>query len=81
LASAEDFDPEYILKNDLSWILGHHIPILMLTDSESLFNTLTRANYTIERRLLIDIATDGCSREQAFLRTDVTIARSQLDIY
>jgi hypothetical protein len=28
----------------------------MLTDAESLFNTLTRERYTVEKRLLVDIA-------------------------
>jgi hypothetical protein len=32
------------------------IPLLLLTDSESLYSTLTRGKYTKERRLLLDIA-------------------------
>jgi hypothetical protein len=56
LAFAEIFDAAFILRHDLSRMLGQHIPILMLTDSESLFKTLNRARYTTERRLLVDIA-------------------------
>jgi hypothetical protein len=56
LAFAETFDAAFILRHDLSRMLGQHIPVLMLTDSESLFKTLTRARYTTERRLLVDIA-------------------------
>jgi hypothetical protein len=68
LAFAEAFDASFILRHDLSKILNRHIPLLMLTDSESLFKTLTKARYTTERRLLVDIA----AARQAYHAKDIS---------
>jgi hypothetical protein len=56
LAMADSFDAAFVILHDLETILGRKIPLLLLTDSESLFSTLTRDKYTKERRLLLDIA-------------------------
>jgi hypothetical protein len=56
LAFAAAFDGSFIFRHDLARMLGRHIPLLMLTDSEALFKTLTKTRYTSERRLLVDIA-------------------------
>jgi hypothetical protein len=56
LALADSFDSAFVIRHDLQAILGRKVPLLLLTDSESLFYTLTRDKYTRERRLLLDIA-------------------------
>ena len=56
LAFVDAFDNAYILRNDLERMLGISMPLLMLTDSEQLFNVLTRARYTTEKRLMVDIS-------------------------
>ena len=45
-AFAHAFDSGYTLKAGLERILGKTIPILMLTDSQALFDVLTRAKHT-----------------------------------
>lgn len=52
-------------------MLGQHIPIIMLTDSNQLFTTLTRAKLTTERRLMIDIE---AVREEYNERTIANVA-------
>jgi hypothetical protein len=56
LAFADVFDAVFVIKHDLERMLGRNVPVLMLIDAESLFNTLTRERYTVEKRLLVDIA-------------------------
>ena len=55
MAFAEAFDSAFILKYDIEKAMGRKIPLLMLTDSQALFDVLTRAKYTSEKRLMIDI--------------------------
>jgi hypothetical protein len=68
LALADAFDIAHILRHDLQRMLQRHIPILLLTDSESLFKTLTNARYPTERRLLIDVA----AMRQAYTRKEIS---------
>ena len=56
-AFADGFDAAFSIKYDLEKMTGLHIPILMLTDSKSLFDIITKSSTTREKRLLIDIAT------------------------
>lgn len=56
LAFVDGFDNAFLIKHDLERILARHIPLLMMTDSKALFDVLTRARYTTERRLMVDIA-------------------------
>eukprot|EP00171_Calliarthron_tuberculosum_P022198 IDg22198t1 len=56
LAFADSFDSAYTIKHDLEQTLGRRIPLPMLTDSQALFDILTRAKYTTEKRLMIEIA-------------------------
>ena len=55
MAFADAFDSAFILRHDLERAIGRKIPLLMLTDSQALFDVLTRAKYTSEKRLMIDI--------------------------
>lgn len=55
-ALSNTFDHSYLLKHDLQQILGMHEPILMLTDSNLLFDVITGNRYTTEARLVVDIA-------------------------
>jgi len=56
LAFSHGFDSAYLLQHDLQSMLGRKLPLLMLTDSLPLFNVLTRAKQTSERRLMVDIS-------------------------
>jgi hypothetical protein len=56
LAFVDAFDNAFILRHELSRMMGTNIPILMMTDSRALFDVITRARYTTERRLMVDIA-------------------------
>ena len=56
LAFSAGFDAGFILRHDIELMTGMKIPIIMLTDSKSLFDVLTRAKYTTEKRLMVDIA-------------------------
>jgi len=37
-------------------VFGHHIPLIMLTDSEQMFDVVTQETHTTEKRLMIDVA-------------------------
>lgn len=56
MAFADGFDMAYSLKHDLQLILKKEMPLVMLTDSLSLFDIVTKASSTKEKRLAIDLA-------------------------
>jgi hypothetical protein len=56
IAFAEAFDRSFVLKSDLEDMLNMRIPIRMYTDSQSLFDVISKGSMTAERRLQIDIA-------------------------
>ena len=55
-AFAEGFDCAYAIKYALERTYGRRIPITILTDSKQIFDVITKASQTTEKRLLIDIA-------------------------
>jgi len=56
-AFADDFEAALILKLDLERIYRQQLPLVMLTDSKQIFDVITRASHTTEKRLVIDVAT------------------------
>ena len=71
LAFVLGFGAAFLIRHDIQTMLGQHIPIIMLTDSNQLFTTLTRAKLTTERRLMIDIE---AVREEYNERTIANVA-------
>ena len=55
LAFADGFDCAFAIREDLHCTIGRRIPIIMLTDSEILFNIITRRRLTTERRMMVDL--------------------------
>jgi hypothetical protein len=55
-AFADGFDRGPILKHELERMTGNCIPLMLFTDSKTLFDVITRARYTTETRLMIDIS-------------------------
>jgi hypothetical protein len=56
MALADGFDVAFSICHDLQIITGKSIPIVILTDSLSLFDVLTKATAASEKRLMIDLA-------------------------
>lgn len=67
MAFADGFDVAYSLKYDLEHMMQQKIPLVMLTDSLSLFDVITKASGTKEKRLAIDLA---CAN-QAYQRFEI----------
>ena len=55
MALADSFDMAFTIRHDLQNITRIQIPIIILTDSLSLFDVLTKATTTSEKRLMIDL--------------------------
>jgi hypothetical protein len=56
MALADAFDTVYALKYDIEMIVIYKIPIVVLADSLSLFDVITKASTTAEKRLMIDLS-------------------------
>jgi hypothetical protein len=67
MALADAFDMAYALKPDIETIIKQNVPIVILTDSLSLFDVITKATTTAEERLMIDL----CVVKQAYERSKV----------
>jgi hypothetical protein len=67
MALADAFDMKYALKHDIEMIMKQNIPIVILTDSLSLFDVITKATTTAEKRLMIDL----CVVKQAYECSEV----------
>lgn len=56
MALADGFDAAYAIRHDVERMTGKRVPLSVFTDSLSLFDVITKATLTAERRLMIDIA-------------------------
>jgi hypothetical protein len=56
LAFAQGFESAFLIRHDLENLLGKTIPLIILTDSNALFDILTRNKSSTERRLMVDVA-------------------------
>ena len=55
-AFTDGFDCAFVIRHDLQKQYGRNIPLQMRTDSKQMFDVITKASHTSERRLMIDIA-------------------------
>jgi hypothetical protein len=67
MAHADAFDTAHALKHDIDMIIKQNVPIVILTDSLSLFDVITKATTTAEKRLMIDL----CLVQQAYECSEV----------
>ncbi len=54
LALVYGFDSSFIVKHTLEEAMGRKIPLDILVDSKTVFNTITKGATTLEKRLQID---------------------------
>ena len=55
MAFTDAFDMTFAIKKDMKLMINQPLPIVMLTDSLSLFDVITKSTITTEKRLMIDI--------------------------
>eukprot|EP00170_Pyropia_yezoensis_P004332 contig_17702_g4344 len=67
-AFAIAFDKVFVIKHDLERLYKQPVPLTMLTDSRQLFDVITRASHTTEKRLMIDIA----AAREAYNRNEIS---------
>lgn len=65
---AHGFDLGAVLKATISKILQKDIPLILCTDSKSLYDCLVRLGTTLEKRLMVDVM----SLRQSYERREVT---------
>ena len=58
------FDVSFLLKHDMDRVLNRLIPLHMFTDSKQMFDVITSARHTTEKRLMIDITAARQSYER-----------------
>jgi hypothetical protein len=63
---SEGFDNAFILRHELQEMTGLNIQLLIMTNSKSLFDIITRRKHTTEMRTMVDIAAirEGFSRRE-----------------
>jgi hypothetical protein len=64
---AEGYDAGYALSHSLSEMLSKRVPLTLLTDSKTFCDVVTKASYTRERWILIDLA----SVREGYRRLDI----------
>ena len=62
------FDIRVVIKATLGMILGSAVPLILCTDSKSLYNYLVKLGTTQEKRLIVDVISLG----QSFKRREIT---------
>jgi len=70
-ATAHGFDIGAAIKSTIDLILGSDVPLLLCTDSRSLYHCLVKLGTTQEKRLMIDVL---CLR-QAYERREIAEVR------
>jgi hypothetical protein len=78
LAFVDAFDNAYILRHELSRMVGRDLPLLMMIDSRTLFDVTTRSHYTTERRLMIGIAA-ACEAYNDRTMCNIGLIRSEFN--
>jgi hypothetical protein len=68
MAFADTFDAAFSIKNDLYSILEKNISLIILTDSNSLFDVMIYNKYTTKKRWMIDLS----AAREGFARRDET---------
>ena len=61
------FDIAYLVKTTLDLILNKDVPLIVCTDSKSLYNCLVKLGTTQEKRLIIDVI----SMREAYKRREI----------
>jgi hypothetical protein len=56
LVFVDAFDNAFIIRHELTGMLSKDVPLLMMTESKALFDVITRARYTPEITLMVDVA-------------------------
>jgi hypothetical protein len=62
------FDVGSVLKATLTKMLGAAIPLILATDSKSLYDCLVRLGTTVEKRLMVDVM----ALRQSYERREIT---------
>jgi hypothetical protein len=56
-AMIHDFDVDFVLKVTLTKMIDILIPLILITDSKSIYDCLIRLEIIVEKRLMIDVMT------------------------
>jgi hypothetical protein len=67
LGIVHGFDIAYLVKTTLDLILNKDIPLIIYTDSKSLYNCLVKLGIMQEKRLIIDVI----SIREAYKRREI----------
>jgi hypothetical protein len=70
-AMTHDFDVDSVLKTTLTKMLDNPIPLILATDSKSLYDCLVRLNIIVEKRLMMNVMT----LRQSYERREITEVR------
>ncbi len=67
-AFCDAFDMVYSLAIEISKVLGRKVPLILLTDSKSLFDVIWKGIPTSEKRMMLDIA----AAREGYRRGDIS---------
>ncbi len=70
-AMIHDFDIDSVLKAILSKMLDNLIPLILVTDSKSLYDCLIRLDIIVEKRLMMNVMI----LRQSYERREITEVR------